>query len=449
MIIITNPGTMDLNGLRLFGASSKRQSNEKIGFFGSGVKYAISWMLRNEIDFQLWINGEPIDITTQDIEMRGTSYKEILIGGERTSITTEMGPKWKAWMSIRELYSNAIDEGGEMIISDNYSDFIGENRTTFVITDEERYREVIENQDFYFSRGREIIYEDDRLIIYQRHKMGAGFYINGVLVSESQVTEEGYGYQLKINRYLINEERSISDMSVAKSMTAGALMRVEDKYIIDKILLAVSTCDTSFGFESSILNLYQRMSCVNVGACDAPIACEDGTKYDHVSSLDHPEKSSVSDPWMNWRFTIGIFEMEEAKGSDKVSMVSSVLVNNFKLRRFSSEKWKPISNDAAMKDIEASYVQLRELVPELESLMPSKCPFRIGSCYDSKIVMQNWNGDHWISIISAISESNSKLMSLMFAYLMVETGSSGEKIAALMIRDRINQKVNRTNPDAK
>lgn len=56
--------------------------------------------------------------------MRGDKSREILINGQGCSITTDIGPKWEAWMAIREIYSNAIDEGGEMAITDEYSSFI-------------------------------------------------------------------------------------------------------------------------------------------------------------------------------------------------------------------------------------------------------------------------------------------------------------------------------------
>lgn len=43
---------------------------------------------------------------------RGQMYDRILVNGEKTSLTTAMGPDWESWFAIRELYCNAVDEGG-------------------------------------------------------------------------------------------------------------------------------------------------------------------------------------------------------------------------------------------------------------------------------------------------------------------------------------------------
>ena len=49
---IVNKGEIYEKAFTLIGASTKRGDDSKIGFFGSGLKYAMAVLLRNEIHFK-------------------------------------------------------------------------------------------------------------------------------------------------------------------------------------------------------------------------------------------------------------------------------------------------------------------------------------------------------------------------------------------------------------
>ena len=53
-ILIQNDGEIEINSFELIGASTKRGEPGKIGFFGSGLKYSIAYMMRNGIDFKVF-----------------------------------------------------------------------------------------------------------------------------------------------------------------------------------------------------------------------------------------------------------------------------------------------------------------------------------------------------------------------------------------------------------
>lgn len=112
---IINNGEIELGGLHLMGVSSKRGDSEKIGFFGSGNKYAIALLLREKIPFKIFSGKKEIKISTKDIMFREKMYEQIVINGESTSLTTSMGIDWETWFAIRELYCNALDEGGSKL----------------------------------------------------------------------------------------------------------------------------------------------------------------------------------------------------------------------------------------------------------------------------------------------------------------------------------------------
>lgn len=132
------------------GVSSKRGDASKIGFFGSGNKYAISLMLREKIPFRLFSGKTEIKVTTEDVMFRGSLYKQILIDGEKTSLTTSMGPDWEPWFAIRELYCNAVDEGdAELSVTQTVKGEAGKTRIFVSLT--------TQLEDFFKNRERYIL----------------------------------------------------------------------------------------------------------------------------------------------------------------------------------------------------------------------------------------------------------------------------------------------------
>ena len=53
-IKIQNEGEIEKRAFQLIGASTKRDDESKIGFFGSGNKYAIALLLRKNIFFKVY-----------------------------------------------------------------------------------------------------------------------------------------------------------------------------------------------------------------------------------------------------------------------------------------------------------------------------------------------------------------------------------------------------------
>jgi len=154
-IKISNIGEIEINAFKLIGASSKRNDSSKIGFFGSGLKYALAYFLRENTELHVFSGETKINITTRSTVHRGTEFKIIQINGEDTSLTTDMGPKWGAWGAIREIYCNAIDEGAnDITIVDGDSIKGSPDNTTFFIGVTPALMEVIENWSDYFCKDR-------------------------------------------------------------------------------------------------------------------------------------------------------------------------------------------------------------------------------------------------------------------------------------------------------
>lgn len=114
-LVVENQGELELVGMRLMGASSKRDK-DLIGTFGTGWKYAAATVLREAGDFLVLIGTKVINVTVRPTELKGERHLETIFqvsdgptidGG----FTTGLGKDWKPWMALREIISNAMDEG--------------------------------------------------------------------------------------------------------------------------------------------------------------------------------------------------------------------------------------------------------------------------------------------------------------------------------------------------
>lgn len=154
-ILIQNDGEIETNSFELIGASTKRGEAGKIGFFGSGLKYSIAYLMRNGIEFKVFSGERELNFTTVPETLKDKSFERICIDGKPTSYTVTMGPTWtKDWFVLREIYCNAVDEGTCTLVKDTSEvrPSMGKTRIYVELTPE--LRGVIGNWDAYFSDER-------------------------------------------------------------------------------------------------------------------------------------------------------------------------------------------------------------------------------------------------------------------------------------------------------
>lgn len=159
-IKITNKGLILRDDLILIGSSSKRGVDGKIGMFGSGWKYALAYLIRNEVDIKIFSGTTEIKVDYVYKLHRDNPVRVITVDGIETSLTAEMGPQWKEWMAFREIFSNAIDEG-DHTITFGEQDMGGCEDISTIYIDEKGMGDLIENFDRYFSFKRIPIYENN------------------------------------------------------------------------------------------------------------------------------------------------------------------------------------------------------------------------------------------------------------------------------------------------
>lgn len=131
MIVFQNDGLIDVRAVTTFGISAK-EGESPIGFFGTGLKYAIAIVLRLGGTIEVWRGLEPFRFAVQTEQVRGKDFAVVTMNGAPLGFTTHLGVNWKPWQAFRELYCNVIDEGGSVSLGAGAPDPRDETTTVIV-----------------------------------------------------------------------------------------------------------------------------------------------------------------------------------------------------------------------------------------------------------------------------------------------------------------------------
>lgn len=183
-MLIKNNGLIEFELITTFGVNIK-ETDDPIGQFGTGLKYAIATLLRNKQIIIMWRNGIEHNFYIKPKEIRGVMVDIIHMsspdGGLPLPFTTELGKNWEVWQAVREIYCNALDEEGfEMGL-------LGKNITpktqseTIFILEGEQIDAVAANFHTYFLGSRVSDWGSKRVKIIDERPASESVYLNGTL----------------------------------------------------------------------------------------------------------------------------------------------------------------------------------------------------------------------------------------------------------------------------
>lgn len=191
---IQNNGELDIRLVALMGGTTKANDKYKIGQFGTGLKYTLAFLFRNNLDFKILVGTKDVKIHLEKEQIRDEVFEIICINGQRTSITTKMGTEWETWMIIRELWCNALDEGGAT--KDESETIEGvEGTTTFYIQIDKQVADVLKNWNKYFIHDQEPIFKNDKVAIYPAGECLC-LYKQGVLIKRQENLKSVFSYDV-------------------------------------------------------------------------------------------------------------------------------------------------------------------------------------------------------------------------------------------------------------
>ncbi len=211
-IKIQNDGEVDVNAFKLMGATTKVEG--QIGYFGSGIKYAVASALRKGVPLRVFSGEKEVKITTRKTTMREQEFDVVCINGAPTSITTNMGRDWQDWFILREFYCNAIDEGGgELGVSDTPKGEAGKTSIFIGMTDS--MKAISGDMNSYFSFRREPSHVLPGGKVFGAIAKKLVVYRLGI-----RVFNEGDNniYDYDFDKLSISEDRTSSDWDVKQAM---------------------------------------------------------------------------------------------------------------------------------------------------------------------------------------------------------------------------------------
>lgn len=228
MIYFTTPTEFDPQAFT-FGLSVKENDNP-IGFFGTGLKYAIAILLRT---------GHTIDIVSTSSEghissytlsakqshFRGQEFNMIYCNDQPLNFTTELGKNWEIWMAYRELVSNTKDEGGTISLKDSPATFPS---TTIIVTGE-KILEAFENHSSIFLDSHPLCTTSE--IEVHKNNGTPFYYYRGIRVG-TNVFPAQFTYNI-IKKETLTEDRTLS---ISDYYLADRISQLDDKEMLEAIL---------------------------------------------------------------------------------------------------------------------------------------------------------------------------------------------------------------------
>jgi hypothetical protein len=183
MIVFSNPGEIDVLSISTFGVSVK-EGDTPIGFFGTGLKYAIAVLLRNKHAITIYSGKQVVDFTVSTELVRGKSFDFVQMSVDMGNpqpigFTTELGKQWEMWMAYREIACNCKDEGGTVESASDWPE--PEEGATKIIVKGAEFDQVFAQSSFYILEDRPMHTFGG---IEVRSRPGGAFYYRGVRVQE-------------------------------------------------------------------------------------------------------------------------------------------------------------------------------------------------------------------------------------------------------------------------
>jgi len=252
MIVFENEGLVPIEAFSTFGINVKPKTETPIGFFGTGLKYAVAVTLRLGGTFKLLRGDDEYVFYLKKLDFRGTEFQQVRM--KRTSLlsnrwsyhdlpfTTELGKHWEPWMAVRELESNCRDENGNSFVQDdripiyaNQSDWTQiviwcpemevayiddrDNNTIFMRNDAKFVRAI----NTFSAQGLQI-FEGPSNYIYYR----------GLRVTDLPKPSL-YTYNFT-HSFDLTEDRTAKHPYYNNSVITGVIMQSNDHVMLDKIL---------------------------------------------------------------------------------------------------------------------------------------------------------------------------------------------------------------------
>lgn len=245
-VVFENDGLIPIEAFTHSGLSSKPSTNNPIGKFGTGLKYAVAVLCREGIDVEVYIGLTKHSFYTKTREFRGNDFQMIRMKVEKFDLTrlgrpkyhelpysTHYGHGWELWQAYRELHANTLDENGIIRLAEE--EVVPETGKTKIVVYGERFvSEFLDRDRTFLPDGLTVRETVDGVQVMDRpsrHVYYRGLRVHD-LENPSQMT---YNFLREIQ---LTEDRTAKDVYLLESYIRNHLVASQDKEVIRKVLTA-------------------------------------------------------------------------------------------------------------------------------------------------------------------------------------------------------------------
>lgn len=191
-VVFKTPGLIPIEAFTTFGINSKPSTTSAIGFFGTGLKYAVAVLCRLKIPVEVWIGEKCHHFYPSKQKFRGKEFEFISMkrrdgimgkwfGHTRLPFTTELGKNWELWQAYRELHANTLDELGRTYLLVEDDTVVGAPNQTHIVIRGPEMRKVWENRgEVFLEGGVQNLSSGDKVQVF--HRKSPYLYYRGLRV---------------------------------------------------------------------------------------------------------------------------------------------------------------------------------------------------------------------------------------------------------------------------
>lgn len=242
-----NKGELPIKALTTMGVSVKN-NDSAIGYFGTGFKFAVATLLREGQEVHVVTGGTRYEFFTSKEVIRGKEFDIVVLqernpripGGvsnQELGFTTDLGKDWELWQAYRELYCNALDEGGDAAHEADWEHMLHNpalyRDETHVLVLGTKFEKVHGNRDHWFLPRDSMPTHTCNMCEAYPGK-GDGLYYKGVRIADLR-NPAGYNYNL-LGHVDLTEDRTLKYSFRARWAVSSLIMQSEDKEFIERMV---------------------------------------------------------------------------------------------------------------------------------------------------------------------------------------------------------------------
>jgi hypothetical protein len=239
MLCFINPGEIDPLTITTMGVNVKPGNASPIGFFGTGLKYAIAAGLRQGLEITIYSGLRKFTFQAKPQIIRDKEFGIVWMTEHLASdtisaplgFTTDLGRQWELWQVYREFWANAKDEHGA-VLSEPPAATAGQTRI------------VVSGMDKVHANRREFLLDESRVPLAENAdvQLFAGvsntIFYQGIRVFRSPDKATLFTYNF-LRHLPLTEDRTMNGTWEASKMLATFIVRdLTDQHAIEEIIIA-------------------------------------------------------------------------------------------------------------------------------------------------------------------------------------------------------------------